>query len=214
MRTSTLIAIGGWDPFNVTEDADLGIRIARMGFRSRPLAATTFEEAPIRIAPWLAQRTRWLKGYMQTYLVHMRSPRALWKETGGIGFLVCQILFLGTVLSGLFNPVLWALFLLWLVGDVGVLGSESGQFLFVLSLLSLAAGNAMILYLSLIAPLRRRWYWLIPWALAAPLYWLLISVAAWLALFQLFIAPFHWSKTSHGHSRFDAGAQLGKRRQS
>ena len=78
-----LRAIGGWDPYNVTEDADLGIRLARLGYRTTVIPSTTYEEAPARLRPWLRQRTRWFKGWLQTWLVHMRSPVRLWVWSSG-----------------------------------------------------------------------------------------------------------------------------------
>ena len=78
-RASALRWLMAWDPFNVTEDADLGIRLARYGYRCRMLGSTTYEEAPARPMSWLKQRTRWLKGYMQTWRVHMNHPGALWR---------------------------------------------------------------------------------------------------------------------------------------
>ena len=81
-RTSVLRDIGGWDAFNVTEDADIGIRLSQLGYRVSMLDSNTFEEAPVTIGAWLKQRSRWLKGYMQTWLVHMRDPLALVRRTG------------------------------------------------------------------------------------------------------------------------------------
>jgi len=108
-RVPALKWLMAWDPFNVTEDADLGTRLARKGYRCRVLASTTFEEAPTRFMSWLRQRTRWMKGYMQTWLVHMRSPRALWRELGPLGFLAFQIMVGGTLLSALVHPWFYAL---------------------------------------------------------------------------------------------------------
>ena len=79
-RTAVLRQVGGWDPYNVTEDADLGIRLYRLGYRSAALSSATYEEAPARFLPWLKQRTRWYKGWMQTWLVHMRRPVRLMRE--------------------------------------------------------------------------------------------------------------------------------------
>ena len=57
-RTATLRSLGGWDPYNVTEDADLGMRLARFGYGAAVIGSTTYEEAPARVAPWIRQRTR------------------------------------------------------------------------------------------------------------------------------------------------------------
>jgi cellulose synthase/poly-beta-1,6-N-acetylglucosamine synthase-like glycosyltransferase len=211
-RTHALLAAGGWDPFNVTEDADLGIRFAREGWHVGTLASTTFEEAPPRLAPWLAQRARWMKGYMQTYLVHMRDQKRLARETGIQGRAVLELFLLGSAVAGLANPVLWLLFAAWLLLGRGVLGGLTGEALLAVSLIGLVGGNGLILFLSLLAPLRRGWLDLVPYALTTPLYWLLVSLAAWHGLFSLLFRPFHWAKTAHGLTRFEARAGLSERR--
>jgi cellulose synthase/poly-beta-1,6-N-acetylglucosamine synthase-like glycosyltransferase len=203
-RRDVLEAVGGWDPFNVTEDADLGIRLARKGFRVRTMKATTFEEAPVKFIPWLRQRTRWFKGYMQTYLVHMREPRRLFRETRLIGFATCQLFLLGTILAGILNPFLWYLFFVWLQTGEGPLSAAGGDIVLALAPISLIFGNATVIFLSMLAPLKRGWLDLVPWATFAPVYWVLISIAAWLALFELTVAPSHWAKTRHGLTRFRA----------
>jgi cellulose synthase/poly-beta-1,6-N-acetylglucosamine synthase-like glycosyltransferase len=106
---AVLDAVGGWDPFNVTEDADLGIRLARAGWHVGVLPSTTWEEAPPTFRVWLGQRTRWLKGWMQTYLVHMRAPRRLWRELGAKRFLGLQVLMGGLILSALVHPWFYVL---------------------------------------------------------------------------------------------------------
>src|SRR5690606_32805623 len=72
-RLSALRELGGWDAFNVTEDADLGVRLARRRMRVDVLQSATREAAPTRLRPWLGQRTRWMKGWMQTFIVHNRE---------------------------------------------------------------------------------------------------------------------------------------------
>src|SRR4029077_12998256 len=109
-RTDALRAVDGWDPYNVTEDADLGMRLARLGFGAAVIGSTTYEEAPARLAPWIRQRTRWFKGWMQTWLVHMRHPLRLARELGLAGFLTFQLVVGGTVLSALVHPVFIAMF--------------------------------------------------------------------------------------------------------
>ena len=90
--------------YNVTEDADLGVRLARGGKRVAMLDSDTWEEAPATPRAWLGQRTRWLKGWMQTYLVHMRRPRQFFGELGPWRFLGLQIMLGGMILSALVHP--------------------------------------------------------------------------------------------------------------
>jgi cellulose synthase/poly-beta-1,6-N-acetylglucosamine synthase-like glycosyltransferase len=211
-RTRALIEAGAWDPFNVTEDADLGIRLAREGWQVGTLSSTTFEEAPTRLSAWLTQRTRWMKGYMQTYLVHTRDRRRLGREVGLPGVAVLELFLFGSALSGLANPILWLLFALWLGTGHGVLGGLTGSALLAVSLMALVGGNGLLLFLFLLAPLRRGWFGLVPFALTAPLYWLLISLAAWLGFFGLILRPSHWAKTAHGLTGFEARAGISRRR--
>lgn len=211
-RRDALLAAGGWDPFNVTEDADLGIRLAREGYHVGTLASTTYEEAPSCLAAWLSQRSRWMKGYLQTYLVHNRDRGRLKRETGRTGLLVLDVFLFGSVAAGLANPLLWTLFLAWTGTGEGVLDRWSSSWIFPFSLAGLVGGNLLLVFLSVLAPLRRSWLHLIPYALLAPLYWLLISVAAWRGLFGLVFRPFHWSKTDHGTSGFTPCAGPGSRK--
>ena len=203
-RTTALRAIHGWDPYNVTEDADIGIRLARLGLRVHTLDSTTFEEATNGFGNWLRQRSRWLKGYMQTWLVHMRSPIALLRHAGLGGFIGFQLFVGGTFLSALVNPLLWAIFLLSNLFGISVFAVPAAGVVSYVSIASLVAGNGMFAYLAMLAPLRRDWLELTPYGLTAPLYWLLISCAGLRAFCQLFTRPWHWEKTAHGLSKHGA----------
>jgi glycosyltransferase XagB len=198
-KVDALRAIHGWDPFNVTEDADLGIRLSRLGLRVQTLDSTTYEEATNAAGNWLRQRTRWLKGYMQTWLVHMRDPRQLVRNSGWAGFFGFQMFVGGTVLSALLNPFLWLIFIASFFVDLPVVGFSDAMRS--ISGFGLLIGNALFAYLAMLGPYRRGWLDLSPYALLVPLYWLLISLAAYRALWQLMRNPWHWEKTPHGVSR-------------
>ena len=202
-RRAALERVGGWDPHNVTEDADLGIRLARMGYEAATFAASTYEEANCALGNWLGQRARWLKGWLQSWLVHMRRPAILWKEVGPAGFFVTQTLMLGILVSALAHPF----FLGWTIWRFtsGTFFPPPGHVIaFVMTTLSLAVlvtGYAVSM-LAAIEGLRRRGLarlW--PTTLTMPAYWLLISLGGWLALWQFIHRPFHWNKTRHGLSR-------------
>lgn len=196
-RTRTLIEIGGWDPFNVTEDADLGLRLAQHGYRTDILDSTTYEEANCKTRNWIRQRSRWMKGYMQTWLVHMRRPFAFHRVAGWRGTLATQLFVAGNFFSALINPILWIVFALWLATGSDFISTVFPGPLLALNLFALLAGNFFFIYLAVIAPLKRDWVELSPTALTAPFYWLLTSVAAYKALFQLFTRPSFWEKTDH-----------------
>ncbi|RYF47223.1 MAG: glycosyltransferase, partial [Cytophagaceae bacterium] len=108
-RTGVLRDLGGWDPYNVTEDADLGIRLEKNGHRVAIVNSTTWEEANVHYGNWIRQRSRWLKGHMQTTVVHMRNPVRLVREVGLVGFFGFIFFVGGPCFIALVNPVLWAL---------------------------------------------------------------------------------------------------------
>jgi cellulose synthase/poly-beta-1,6-N-acetylglucosamine synthase-like glycosyltransferase len=201
-RTDRLRELGGWDPFNVTEDADLGIRASQRGYTVGVIRSTTYEEANCRVKNWLRQRSRWIKGYMQTWLVHNRHPWRSLRTLGLKNWLAYQFFIGGTIVMFLSSPLLWGLFLYWLVTQANWLDElfPSGWVLYV-ALFNLLIGNSLAVYLNMIAVLGRGYYDLLPYALLNPLYWQLHSVAAYLALWQLFSKPFYWEKTIHGLSR-------------
>jgi glycosyltransferase XagB len=196
--TPVLREMHGWDAYNVTEDCDLGIRIYRLGWKSRMLRTTTWEEACSSLPFWIKQRTRWLKGYIQTYLVHMRRPFRLLRELGWRNFLHFQLLTGGSILAFLMNPLFWALALVWFGFRLDVLTELFPLPVFALGAFCLFAGNFVFTYLNAIGCYRRKRYDLVKYALLSPLYWVIMSVSAWRAFIQFFANPFYWEKTRHG----------------
>jgi cellulose synthase/poly-beta-1,6-N-acetylglucosamine synthase-like glycosyltransferase len=204
-----LLEAGGWDPYNVTEDADLGIRLARRGWTVEVLDSTTWEEAPERFGVWRGQRTRWLKGWMQTYLVHMREPWRLLRELGLRRFLGLQALMGGVVLSALVHP--WFYVLAVLDAALGLIAvapdTVTGHALWWLGIFNLATGYVTAVALGGAAVSARGGRALATHALLMPIYWLLVSLAAYRALWQLVTAPYLWEKTEHAaRARGNSGA--------
>lgn len=201
-RTAALRAAGGWDPHNLTEDADLGMRLARLGYRSTVIASSTYEEAPARLSPWLRQRRRWFQGWMQTWLVHMRSPARAWYELRPAGFITLQLVVGGTVLAALVHP----LFLLAFALDAmmgGLLDDEgwASVAMATVSGTTFAGGYLTSVMLGAVGLARRRLL-ASAWVLVlVPLHWLLLSLAAWQAVIKLVRDPFRWDKTEHGRAR-------------
>jgi len=190
-----------WDPFNVTEDADLGTRLARSGYHCQVLSSTTFEEAPVKFASWLRQRTRWIKGYMQTWLVHMRQPAKLWRELGPAGFLGFQVMVGGTVLTALVHPWFYALAAFDLANNAFLARPALlGLPFWLIASLSLGAGYLASMAVGLLAVKRRGARHLFKQVPLMPLYWLLISGAAYRAIWQFMTDRFAWEKTEHGVS--------------
>jgi len=201
-RTSMLRKVHGWDAWNVTEDADLGIRLARLGYEVRDLPSSTLEEAPGTLPLWMRQRTRWMKGYVQTAASHTRKPWIMLRQLGLWRFSGALALTWGAVLSALVYPIFTGLYLAsWLLGLEQALGLRWTTAFKVYALTLFLFGAVSVLIPACVALHRRKLWRLLPWILLLPLYYGLVSVAAWRGLWELAIAPFRWNKTSHGLAR-------------
>ena len=199
LRRDRIFEMGGWDAHNVTEDADLGVRIARMGYRTEFIATPTYEEANCRPWRWVRQRSRWLKGFMVTYAVHMRHPARLIAQIGWRRFLGLQGFFVGTLSQFLFAPVLWSFWLLLFGLPHPVQGYLPWPIL--VGIVSLFLLTELVnLTIALFAVSRPEHRWLMPWALTMPFYYPLGVLAAYKAFSELLIKPFYWDKTQHGLS--------------
>ena len=202
-RRRALEDCGGWDPHNVTEDIDIGIRLVRDGWRIVTVNSTTWEEAPLTFAAWLNQRVRWHKGWLQTWLVHMKSPRQLWRDLGPLNFTVTVLLFAGTALALVAHPAFLGFIALYAfdetlvprlegLADITVMGAGT---------LCLVAGYGASAFAMLrAARLRRLRVRPRDWA-GLPFYWLMMSVAFAVAVVELVLRPSHWRKTRHGLAR-------------
>ncbi|MDP5307715.1 glycosyltransferase family 2 protein [Paracoccus spongiarum] len=200
-RRNALEAVGAWDAWNVTEDADLGVRLARRGWRTEIIDTTTDEEANCRALPWVKQRSRWLKGYAMTWGVHMRSPRQLWRDLGPRRFLGFQVQFLATLSQYLLAPILWSFWLLSLglphplrapLADVW--GGHALAVLFGLFI----ATEAISIGIGLWAVRGARHRHLLGWVPSLHLYFPLGCLAGWKAIYEVVAKPFYWDKTAHG----------------
>jgi glycosyltransferase XagB len=200
---ATLIAVGAWDPYNVTEDADLGIRLARHGYRTGVLGSTTWEEAPPKFAIWIKQRTRWLKGWMQTYLVHTRDLRRLNRDLGWRAAAGLHVLMGGLIVSALVHPLFYLLLLAhWLEGSLWAPAETlAGAVMWIIAWINLAICYAVSILVGVLSVWRRGRPGLAMSALLMPLYWLLISLAAYRAAYQFARNPYLWEKTTHGTGR-------------
>ena len=184
-RTEALRRLGGWDPYNVTEDADLGIRIARRGWAIRMMASVTEEEANSRLGNWLRQRSRWIKGYCQTWLVHMRSPGRLWRELGPRRFLSVQATLGMATVTTLVNPFFWALTVLYLVNGPARISALFPMPVLYLGVLAMLVGNLLMVYCLMPGCMERGLFRALRAQLAVPVYWVMMSAAAYKALYQL-----------------------------
>src|SRR6266487_309514 len=200
-RTAALRALGGWDAYNVTEDCDLGLRLKRYRMNTVILDSTTLEEANPQLKNWLRQRSRWIKGYMQTYLVHMRHPIEDFRR-GRLYDLFSFQFVIGSGMAVLFlNPLMWILLGLYIVFGQAIVDIYHVLFpgpILYLGAICLLFGNFFYIYLNLVSCMKRKQYHLLPWILFIPGYWLLMSIAAMLALFELMVKPHYWQKTVHG----------------
>lgn len=197
IRRSALEQLGAWDAHNVTEDADLGIRLARHGFRTEFVPSTTGEEANCRIIPWIRQRSRWLKGFAMTWSVHMRNPRLLIRQVGWWRFVGLQLLLPCALGQVLLAPLLWSLWLIPLGLWHPVQGLLPAAWLAAVALLFLVAEvlNMLVNLLGVTSAHHRH---LRIWVPLMHFYYPLNALAAYKALYEMLDRPFYWDKTGHG----------------
>jgi cellulose synthase/poly-beta-1,6-N-acetylglucosamine synthase-like glycosyltransferase/putative flippase GtrA len=202
--TARLRELGGWNAYNVTEDADLGMRIFLRGWKTRVLDSTTFEEATSRTYNWTRQRSRWVKGYMQTYLYFMRHPFRLWRSMGWRPFAAFQLFVGAGTLCLLINPIYWMLTIAWYFTHAAGIQSVFPWPVLYLATIGLFVGNAAFTLAMVNGCFWRRNYEDVKWAFLTPLYWIMMSIGAWKALIQLCYKPSYWEKTVHGYCPYDA----------
>ena len=198
-RREALEKVQGWDAHNVTEDADLGFRLARFGYRTELIPTVTYEEATCHPWAWIRQRSRWLKGFMVTYLVHMRRPHQLMADLGPRKFWGFQIFFLTAISQFVLAPMLWSFWLVFL-GLSHPLSSITGEtFVFGLSA-AFVLCEMITIGVGLVAVSGKQHRHLMVWVPTLLLYFPLGAIASYKAIYELAVKPFFWDKTQHGHS--------------
>lgn len=191
-RTEAVRAAGGWDPYNVTEDADIGYRLARDGWRFAAVSPPTWEEAPVTLRAWLRQRSRWIKGHLQTWLVLMRHPRQAARDMGAPAFLAMQVTLGGSILAAFAHAPMLGLL---------AAGALLERFELPPADLGLALAGWLSALLAAVAAAAAQRDWRLAWAgLSMPFYWPLATLAALLAVVDLVARPHYWAKTEHGVS--------------
>ncbi len=220
-KTHMLRELGGWDPYNVTEDADLGLRISRSGGRISMIESTTWgessasrtsgnrygvgmmdsftlEESNTDLNNWIGQRSRWVKGFIQTFLVHSRHPGQTVREYSVRGLFTLFFLIIGTPLTHLLNLIFWMMAILWILTNSSIISALYPEPLLTLGWASFIIGNAFFIAMHVLAPLRKGDTRTAFWALFIPIYWLLMAMATLKAVYQIFFRPHYWEKTAHG----------------
>ena len=197
-RRETLVEMGGWDPFNVTEDADLGVRLHRKGYRTAVLKSETLEEANSDFVNWIKQRSRWYKGYIQTWIVHMRHPGQLRRDLGWRSFWRFSAFVGGTPFIALVNPIFWTLTLAWFIGHPSIIKDIYPSPVFYTAAVCWVIGNFLCVYVVLLCAIHTKRSDLFLAALLSPIYWVMMAIAAAKALVQLVGQPSYWEKTTHG----------------
>lgn len=199
--TEKLRELHGWDSFNVTEDCDLGMRLVKRHYKTAVIDSVTFEEANSSLMNWMLQRTRWIKGYIQTYLVHMRNPLDFHKSWREPHFITFQVIVGGKILSMIINPLMWVITISYFVFR-STFGAWVEQFypapILYMAVFSLIFGNFLYMYYYMIGCAKRDYDDLMKYVFFVPLYWLGMSIAAWRAIGEMFFQPHYWSKTKHG----------------
>lgn len=200
-RKQDLLDLKGWDSFNVTEDADLGIRLAKAGYQTAIVDSTTHEEANSDYLNWFYQRSRWIKGYIQTYFVHMRNPKTFMNKRNIKHFLAFNMIIGGKILSMFINPFMWLVTLSYIIFRPytgALIESLFPAPIIYIAVFSLIFGNFLYFYYYLIGCAKRGHGDIMKYLFVVPFYWLAMSAAAWLATYKFIYQPFYWSKTKHG----------------
>lgn len=197
-KMDALRECGAWDAWNVTEDADLGMRLARTGYRTDVLRLPTWEEAPIHFNAWRNQRTRWFKGWMQTWLVHMRNPIALSSDLGFRGTIMFHVMITGMIGCALVHPLLFGFLAYWIVDVWNAVAAAQPVSIWVpIDLATVIAGYLTFAWLAWRTLKWRNRGHLTSGLAWLPVYWMALSIAAWRALLHLLIKPHEWEKTEH-----------------
>ncbi|WP_407935026.1 MULTISPECIES: glycosyltransferase family 2 protein [Clostridium] len=220
-KTEVLKSLNAWDPYNVTEDADLGIRLYASGYTTGIVNSRTWEEANSRIGNWIRQRSRWIKGYMQTWLVHMRFPLRLWHQVRTRGMIGLQVITLATPILPLINPFLWLMLILWFTTHYHLIPMLFPGLIYYMAAIELIIGNFIFVFSNIVGvfwvidDLQEKGNYalsfrLVKYALLTPIYWALMSIAAYKAVWQLITNPFYWEKTDHGLTKESDDSLTGK----
>ena len=208
LRRDLLERVGAWDPFNVTEDADLGIRIAANGYRTAVIDSFTLEEANSDPINWVRQRSRWYKGYIQTWLVQIRNPMRLLRTIGPRSFLRFNLVLAGTPVIAVLNMGFWLLTLVWFLGQPAVVETVFPPMVYFPALIALILGNSATIFMNLIALREDDRSDLLGAALTVPVFWVMMSVAATKGMYQMIRNPSYWEKTFHGLSTTKPDAEM------
>ncbi|MEK7643433.1 MAG: glycosyltransferase [Patescibacteria group bacterium] len=210
-RTDDLVELKGWDAFNVTEDCDLGMRLVKQGHKTAIVDSMTMEEGTSRYKNWFRQRSRWIKGYIQTYLVHMRNPRAFKQSMSEPHLVAFQFIVGGKILSMFINPLMWVITFTYFAFRP-IAGPIIEPFfpgpILIMGVLSFVFGNFLYLYYYMVACAKRGYDDLIMYVFFVPFYWLSMSGAAWMAMYEMVVRPHYWQKTIHGFHLVHQKAQI------
>jgi glycosyltransferase XagB len=197
-RRDALRDLGGWDPYNVTEDCELGIRMFREHYQIKVLESHTLEEANSDFVNWAKQRSRWYKGYLQTFFIILRSPVEVTRGIGikGVGHIFAFVG--GTPILAVLNPLFWMMTLAWFVAQPQFVMAIFPAYVYYFGLVLWAFGNFLLWYLTVLTARHTQQEGLVLAAVLVPIYWVMMSVAAAKAIWQLVITPSFWEKTTHG----------------
>jgi cellulose synthase/poly-beta-1,6-N-acetylglucosamine synthase-like glycosyltransferase len=198
-RREVIEHVGAWDPYNVAEDCDIGIRIFRKGYRSgMMLDSYTWEQSTTTIPTWVRQRTRWIQGFIQTSIVQLRYPLLLKRQLHSWwNFVVFLILVPGNVLLNILNIFQWSMFALWHFTHAPFLQDAYIGFTLYLATVCFFFGNFLFTFFGMYALYERKHYSAVPWSLLMVVYWIMLGIATIRSTLHFFLHPHKWDKTKH-----------------
>ena len=195
-KTKKLKEIGAWDDYNVTEDAEIGIRLSLLGYKVALLNSTTYEESPMTFKNWIKQRTRWIKGYLQTYIIFLVNKKKYFKNLSFFQILGFHMFIGLPAFTYFFTPFLGAIFVLSYFEIIKILGSI--KYILLFSQIVFVIGIFCSVFITINSVIYHKWYNIIEVIFLFFFYHILHSLASYRAIYQLFSKTYYWEKTEHG----------------
>jgi cellulose synthase/poly-beta-1,6-N-acetylglucosamine synthase-like glycosyltransferase len=203
-RTQVVRDIGGWDPYNVTEDADMAGALAIAGYQVRSFDSWTDEEASKRLRSADKQRRRWLMGYTVTGLAYTRRPIKQARQMGVKRWFFFNLFMLGTPFCLIINPLFWGMTIAYFITGSPIIQHLWPAPLYIAGIILMVIGDLLLFYQMVFACVKQEGYRSVKYMLLLPFWWAFSSYSAYMMLYELVRHPHRWNKTTHEGRAYDA----------